>query len=153
MEHSVYGYLFLRYMSPLKDYAPSILLHHVPYFRLRIWTYVIKTLLADPSGGPSDVLLQVERRAFPEDFWERARRDECFSPLAIDLMYRAMKLWDIAGLMDSGAYRTELSELLVKVPLLGKKSTFTCVCLFLRLISAATTPSPIPSPRRVPAWK
>ena len=27
-----------------------------------------------------------------------------------------MKLWDIAGLMDSGAYRTELSELLVKVP-------------------------------------
>ena len=116
-EHSVYGYLFLRYMSPLKDYAPSILLHHVPYFRLRDLDVRHKKLtglihLADRL----DVLLQVERRAFPEDFWERARRDECFSPLAIDLMYRAMKLWDIAGLMDSGAYRTELSELLVKVP-------------------------------------
>lgn len=27
-EHSIYGYLFLKYFSPLKDYSPVILYHH-----------------------------------------------------------------------------------------------------------------------------
>lgn len=30
LEHSIYGYLFLKYFSPLKDWAEAILFHHVP---------------------------------------------------------------------------------------------------------------------------
>lgn len=29
-EHSIYGYLFLRYLSPLKEWSEAILFHHVP---------------------------------------------------------------------------------------------------------------------------
>lgn len=28
-DHSFYGYLFIRYFSPLKDFAPAVLLHHL----------------------------------------------------------------------------------------------------------------------------
>lgn len=34
-EHSVYGYLFLRSFSPLKDMSDAVLLHHVPWNVLR----------------------------------------------------------------------------------------------------------------------
>lgn len=32
--HAIYGYLFLRTLTPLKDYADCILYHHTPYHRL-----------------------------------------------------------------------------------------------------------------------
>lgn len=33
-EHSVYGYLFILHLSPLKEWAAAILYHHVPYKEL-----------------------------------------------------------------------------------------------------------------------
>ena len=30
-DHSIYGYLFMKYMSPLKDYSEAILYHHTPW--------------------------------------------------------------------------------------------------------------------------
>lgn len=30
-EHSIYGYLFLMHLSPLKEWAQAVLYHHVPY--------------------------------------------------------------------------------------------------------------------------
>lgn len=33
-EHSIYGYLFLRYLSPLDEWAEAVLYHHVPYERI-----------------------------------------------------------------------------------------------------------------------
>ena len=34
-EHSVYGYLFIKNLSPMPEYAPVILLHHLEYPRLK----------------------------------------------------------------------------------------------------------------------
>jgi len=34
-EHSIYGYLFLRYFSPLKDLSPAILFHHAECSEVR----------------------------------------------------------------------------------------------------------------------
>ena len=34
-DHSVYGYLFVRHFSPLRELAPCILHHHTPWQRLR----------------------------------------------------------------------------------------------------------------------
>lgn len=33
-DHSIYGYLFIKYYSPLKDLAPAILYHHLDYEKL-----------------------------------------------------------------------------------------------------------------------
>ncbi|MBU3877467.1 HD domain-containing protein [Faecalicatena sp. AGMB00832] len=33
-EHSIYGYLFLRYLSPLDEWAEGVLYHHVPYEKI-----------------------------------------------------------------------------------------------------------------------
>jgi len=30
-DHSFYGYLFIRYFSPLKELAPAVLLHHISW--------------------------------------------------------------------------------------------------------------------------
>lgn len=35
LEHSVYGYLFVKYFSPLRPYAQAILFHHTPWQMLR----------------------------------------------------------------------------------------------------------------------
>lgn len=34
-EHSVYGYLFVKYFSPLREYAQAILFHHAPWRMLQ----------------------------------------------------------------------------------------------------------------------
>ena len=34
-EHSVYGYLFIKNLSPMPQYAPVILMHHLEYARLK----------------------------------------------------------------------------------------------------------------------
>lgn len=34
MHHAVYGYVFLRNLTPLKEYADCILYHHIPYHQL-----------------------------------------------------------------------------------------------------------------------
>lgn len=34
-EHSVYGYLFIKYFSPLSSYAPAVLYHHTPWSVLK----------------------------------------------------------------------------------------------------------------------
>ncbi len=38
--HSIYGYLFMKYMSPLKDYSEAILYHHTP------WKHVVTSKAA-----------------------------------------------------------------------------------------------------------
>lgn len=34
LDHSIYGYLFVKYFSPLKDLADAVLFHHIPWKKL-----------------------------------------------------------------------------------------------------------------------
>ncbi|MEG0274492.1 MAG: HD domain-containing protein [Longicatena sp.] len=52
MKHSVYGYLFLKYLAPLKDYSRAILCHHMPYNKLKNynipeWKYIQILFICD----------------------------------------------------------------------------------------------------------
>lgn len=39
-DHSIYGYLFAKYLTPLKDYSNLILCHHVPYHELKKFHFI-----------------------------------------------------------------------------------------------------------------
>lgn len=38
--HSIYGYLFLKYFSPLQDIAPAVLYHHTPWKEIKDESYI-----------------------------------------------------------------------------------------------------------------
>lgn len=39
-DHSIYGYLFLKYFSPLYDIAPAVLFHHTPWKEIKDVNYI-----------------------------------------------------------------------------------------------------------------
>jgi HD-GYP domain-containing protein (c-di-GMP phosphodiesterase class II) len=58
-EHSIYGYLFIRNLSPLKQYAPVILFHHTDYAALqKISTDHKKTAQIFNVADRVDIFLQ-----------------------------------------------------------------------------------------------
>lgn len=46
MAHSIYGYLFFKYLSPVPDLAKVIMYHHTDYDRLKQMNYIYKDLAA-----------------------------------------------------------------------------------------------------------
>lgn len=39
LNHSIYGYLFLNYLAPLKDYSRMVLCHHLPYIDIQQYNF------------------------------------------------------------------------------------------------------------------
>lgn len=89
--HSIYGYLFLKYLSPIRPLAPAILFHHTPYEELR-W---IDTPEKDLAGlidlaDRVDVLTQTEGRSSTHlHGYLRGARGVRFSEEAVDLFLEA----------------------------------------------------------------
>ncbi len=55
-DHSFYGYLFIRYFSPLKDFAPAVLLHHLN------WDFLEKQSGLDPLMKDLGQLIHIADR-------------------------------------------------------------------------------------------
>lgn len=89
-EHSVYGYLFIKYFSPLKDLAPVILFHHADCRELSHLHPSYRELaqiihIADRF----DILSQTENRdtASFRQYFDR-QRGISFDPSAMSLFFR-----------------------------------------------------------------
>lgn len=87
-EHSTYGYLFFKYLSPLKDYADIILYHHIYYRKLinKDFHYKKVALLL---GLVDRIDVYFENH---DDFsnlhsYFQLHRDQEFSAESIDLFY------------------------------------------------------------------
>lgn len=72
LDHSIYGYLFIKYFSPLKELAEAVLFHHIPWKKLSKLDSVSPKLkeLAQfiHIADRIDVSLSVEHRT-----WERVK--------------------------------------------------------------------------------
>lgn len=112
--HSIYGFLFLKYLSPMGDKAEVVLYHHLDYNRLGMiqsrYMHVIELLsLADKM----DTFLHMKDEKFEQDYFIKYR-DIKFSGAALDLFQKAEERYGITANLVNGKYREELDVLLAK---------------------------------------
>lgn len=112
--HSVYGYLFFRYLSPLADKAEIVLYHHLPYYKhslinskyLKIVEYLT---LADKM----DVFMRMSGHGMEKDYFVSNSNIE-FSARAMEMFNRAQAKFNFMQMLKTGEYTKELDELLTK---------------------------------------
>ncbi len=112
--HSIYGFLFLKYLSPMGDKAEVVLYHHLDYNRLGMiqsrYMHVIELLsLADKM----DTFLHMKDEKLEQDYFIKYR-DIKFSGAALDLFQKAEERYGITANLVNGKYRQELDVLLAK---------------------------------------
>lgn len=112
--HSIYGFLFLKYLSPMDDKAEIVLYHHLDYNRYGMiqskYLHIIEYLnLADKM----DTFLHLKEENLEKDYFA-LYRDIKFSGAALDLFHKAEARYGITANLVNGTYRDELSELLAK---------------------------------------
>ena len=112
--HSIYGFLFLKYLSPMGDKAEIVLYHHLDYNRHSMvqsrYMHVIELLnLADKM----DTVLHLKDEKLEPDYFAKYR-DIKYSGAALDLFQKAEKCYGITENLVNGKYREELDVLLAK---------------------------------------
>ena len=123
--HSFYGYLFIRYFSPLKELAPAVLLHHIT------WNFLEKeeepsTKLKDLSqilhiADRIDVAMSLEKRSWSEVLPALIRdSNNVFAPHIIDLAAKLdfQESIDMEWRRDSDYY-----SFLTSIPLSEEETT------------------------------
>lgn len=110
--HSIYGFLFLKYLSPMDDKAEIVLYHHLDYNRHNLiqsrYMHIIELLsLADRM----DTFMNL--KDLEPDYFSKYR-DVKFSGAALDLFHKAQERYGITENLINGKYREELDELLAK---------------------------------------
>ncbi len=112
--HSIYGFLFLKYLSPMGDKAEIVLYHHLDYNRHNLiqsrYMHIIELLnLADSM----DTFLHLKEESLAPDYFAKYR-DIKFSGAALDLFHKAEERYGITENLINGKYREELDVLLAK---------------------------------------
>ncbi len=112
--HSIYGFLFLKYLSPMDDKAEIVLYHHLDYNRYGLiqsrYKHIIEILnLADKM----DTFLHLKDEKMEKDYFSQYR-DIKFSGASLDLFHRAETKFGITAKLVNGEYKEELAELLAK---------------------------------------
>lgn len=111
MEHSVYGYVFLKNLSPLGDYAQAILYHHMNFDHLRqrdcpFADYAQLINLCDRV----DVMCQHRHTVSYE--WLRSLAGTVYREDFVELFIAADKECHIIDRCESGAYREYLNRVI-----------------------------------------
>lgn len=104
-EHSFYGYLFFRELSPLFDYAEIILYHHMPYDRFTDQAPEVRFLAsALHVADRMDVLLleHPEMDAAEAKRLMMEARPGLFSPEALTLLFEADRRFGVIAKLRSG---------------------------------------------------
>lgn len=112
--HSIYGFLFLKYLSPMGDKAEIVLYHHLDYNKYGLiqsrYKHIIECLnLADKM----DTFLHLKEENLEKDYFT-LYRDIKFSGAALDLFWKAEERFGITANLVNGSYRQEMEELLAK---------------------------------------
>lgn len=121
-DHSIYGYLFLKYMSPLGNWAETILYHHFNDNRYeqvnverRIRDIAVMIHLADRM----DILMQ-SSQSLQEAVEDLDHQEYRFGREAILLFKQANKQADLGACIKNGSYLGELKEMLKHAAFAGE---------------------------------
>ena len=108
--HSIYGYLFLKYLSPLEEQSKMILYHHVDTDKLQDVDYKYK-----PETEILKVaeIMDIWHTAFGEKFdYHMIERyiGTKFDERACELLYQAVEQYDIFNKLTDNSYYNEFEE-------------------------------------------
>lgn len=110
--HSIYGYLFLKYLSPMEEKADIILYHHLDY---RLYNKVQNKYLKITSylniADKMDTFMHMQKGDIDPNYFKEYR-DLTFSGQALDLFYRTEAKFKIIAKLRDGSYRLELMNIL-----------------------------------------
>ncbi|HKM22567.1 MAG TPA: HD domain-containing phosphohydrolase [Lachnospiraceae bacterium] len=112
MPHAIYGSLFLRYLSPMKDKAKILLYHHVDYSQLVNIDYQYKNI-TNFIGYAERVDLYNSTMGKSFDYKLLSKYENTkYSSEAIQLFKQAQIKYDVLSKLKSGEYLQELDEIL-----------------------------------------
>jgi len=109
-DHSIYGYLFFKHMSPLRKWAEVVLYHHMNY---DMYQHLDRKHLqiADMIhlADRVDVMLQKGEQSLSLE--EMARQQNLhFGTHAIELFQKVSEQHDLSGNIKNGSYLNELMD-------------------------------------------
>lgn len=112
MPHSIYGYLFLKYLSPLEDKSKMILYHHVDTEKIKGTDFPFKKEAEILKIAEiMDIWMKAFGLKFDYMLIERYREVK-FSKDAIDLLNMTVEKYDIFTKLQNGKYIEEYEEML-----------------------------------------
>lgn len=113
--HSVYGYLFLKYLSPAGDKADIVLYHHLPYNRhALIKSNYIKETEYLTLADKMDVFMRMEGHGMEANYFIR-HANEVISAKALEMFQTAQNKYSFMEKLKTGEYQKELEELISSV--------------------------------------
>lgn len=112
--HSIYGFLFIKYFSPIGDKAEVILYHHLDYNKYGLvqsnYQHILECLsLADRM----ETFLHMREEKKEYNYFN-LYRDTKFSGAALDLFWKAEEKYGITAKLVDGSFRDEIAQLLNK---------------------------------------
>lgn len=111
MAHSLYGYLFFKYLSPVPDLAKAIMYHHMDYERLEKVDYEYKDLAAYINiAEKMDIYSMSMGSQFDMQMF-RKQAGTKLSPDGLFLFYQCAQKYNIFEKIASGEYKKELGDI------------------------------------------
>lgn len=113
--HSIYGYLFLKNLSPVDDKAEIVLYHHLPYklhghIKSRYMKAAEYLTLADKMA----VFLHLEKNSEGIDVYMRQAEGE-LSAKALELFQNAQAKFNFLGKLKTDEYQKEMEGLFDRI--------------------------------------
>lgn len=113
--HSVYGYLFLKYLSPVGDKADIVLYHHLPQrLHSRIKSDHLKETELLTFADKMDVFMRMHGHGMDKDYFSK-RSDIDFSARAMSVFQMAQVKYHFLEKLKTSEYQEELGELFDRV--------------------------------------
>lgn len=119
--HSIYGYLFLKYLSPMDDKAEIVLYHHLSYYlHQHIKSKRLKETEFLALADKMDVFMRMEGHSMERDYFAKQSNVQ-FSTRAMEAFQSAQSKFNFMEKMKTDAYQQELAGLFGRVNLSEKE--------------------------------
>lgn len=110
--HTIYGYLFFKYLSPVEDLAKVIMYHHMDYEQLQKVDYEYKDLAAYINiAEKMDIYSTAMGSQFDVQMFHKQAGTR-LSEEGLDLFYQVTKKYDIFEKIKTGEYKEELDDII-----------------------------------------
>lgn len=110
-QHSIYGYLFIKKLSPLSNLADSILYHHLDFNKFDKVNFKNKSI-ASIINLADRIDIAINRKDFNFEKLFIPLKNKKFNGKDIDLFINANKKFDIVGNLNNKTYLVEIIDLL-----------------------------------------
>lgn len=109
--HSIYGYLFMKYLSPVGNKAEIILYHHLPYkLHSQINSKYMKITEYLMLADKMDVFMRMKGHGMEKDYFVR-NVNVTFSAKAMELFQAAQNQFHFMEKLKTNEYQREMEEL------------------------------------------